>query len=681
MVSSKSHTPSTDRSRLAELIAVALVMLLAALLRLGHLDLVEFKGDEVQHLHLAERVLDGHLALTGSMASVGLPKPPGMTYLMAIPLTASRDPRVVSGFIALLNVGAVFVCYRIGRRYFGVSAGLIAVLLYAVNPWAVVYARKIFTADVLPPFVALALDALLSALVENRRRAWTWTLVWMTALTQITFSAIVLVPAFAFIVLLYRRRVHWRSLLIGLAIMALSFAPYIYAGLTQGFLRIWEGMPFGSGDESSFYWGNALIYALQLASGAGLHALAGQSFERFLAQRLAGNGLDLVVQGIFASAMLYLTWRAISGSKRETARTRIPCVALALWIWVPLLFDSLPLIDLYHHYLVILYPAVFLAMGIAVADLIGRLPLLAKWVTMLGLLGLAVWQVYDVLFLYAFVDHHITGGGYGRPVHYYITAARRLEALARTYDPPQALIVSDGDDTRWDQDPAVLNYLLENRLPVRFVNGRESMVFPQAGDDGALLITPGAGDTALGVAGSYGREVESLRLPMREEEGSFRFFDWPGGDPTALLDLGFTPSGTSRWTNGVEFLGARLEDPIAPETIRWATMWRISASPPPGVNHHWFNHLVNAKGRKVGQRDDVGFPTHNWRAGDTVLTWFDIPIAPETQAGSYTMRIGMYTYPDIRNVSLMDIAGNAAGEYISLGPIPVATLVHKEAKP
>ena len=80
---------SPSEHRLAALSLVA-IMALAAWLRLGDLGLVEFKQDEVKHLRLAEAVLDGQVALTGSSASVGIPKPPGMTYLMAIPRAVSR---------------------------------------------------------------------------------------------------------------------------------------------------------------------------------------------------------------------------------------------------------------------------------------------------------------------------------------------------------------------------------------------------------------------------------------------------------------------------------------------------------------------------------------------------------------------------------------------------------------
>ncbi|MEA3459710.1 MAG: hypothetical protein U9R11_03390, partial [Chloroflexota bacterium] len=87
------------------------IMLLAAYLRLGHPALVEFKLDEAKHCQQAVELLHGHLPMIGSISSLGMAKPPLMVYLMAIPLSISRSPVVATGFIALLNVGAVLGCY------------------------------------------------------------------------------------------------------------------------------------------------------------------------------------------------------------------------------------------------------------------------------------------------------------------------------------------------------------------------------------------------------------------------------------------------------------------------------------------------------------------------------------------------------------------------------------------
>ena len=104
-------------------------------------------------------------------------------------------------------------------------------------------------------------------------------------------------------------------------------------------------------------------------------------------------------------------------------------------------------------------------------------------------------------------------------------------------------------------------------------------------------------------------------------------------------------------------------------TVRWTLYLHIDGEPPAGSDFHWFNHLLDDEGIQWGQMDGAGLPASEWRTGDTVLVWFDIAISPDAPAPPYFIRNGMYAYPEIVNVSLLDEAGNPAGEFIELGPI------------
>jgi len=81
------------------------IMLLAAYLRLSHLELTEFKLDEAHVCsRAAEFLASGRPPLVGIGSSVGMANPPLFIYLTAIPVSLSRNPAVIAGFIALLNV-------------------------------------------------------------------------------------------------------------------------------------------------------------------------------------------------------------------------------------------------------------------------------------------------------------------------------------------------------------------------------------------------------------------------------------------------------------------------------------------------------------------------------------------------------------------------------------------------
>ena len=526
----------------------------------------------------------------------------------------------------------------------------------------------------------------------------------MAALLQITFSPVALIPAFGLILLIYRRRVHWPSLLAGMAVAALSFVPYLYAGARQGFLRVWESASLGGQGGGASPWYAAFAYASQLASGGNLHALAGDAYGRFLGGRLPGQFLDTMAQIISAISRVYLVWCTLAWWRRRH-KDAAPYVIVTIWTWAPLLFDTLPWTNLYPHYMVVLYPAIFLAMAIVINRLVQTLVAARRiqddvllrpmdqpdppegstptdaWrmrgkaflsipIVALVLL-IALWQVYNVRYLHAFVDRQAIDGGYGLPAHYSLDAAQRLESLARTIGTPDALVVSDSYDTRLSQTPAVLDYLLGGRLTARYLDGGESLVFPSSAESHVLLLWPTAGASASEWIARYGQEQADLALPLRDGEGIARYYLWPTDTPIELSDLPLKPAAGLVWTNGIELLGGHVLETSA-SSLRWMTAWRVNALPS-DADYHWFNQLVGSDGRKIGQVDGVGFPSRNWRQGETVLTWFEMPLSAKPEPGHYTMLVGMYAYPDIRNVTVMDIAGNPAGEYISLGPITLPT--------
>jgi len=95
---------------------------LAAAPRLLYLDLAEFKLDEATHYQMAYNLLRGAWRWVGSTASVGLPKPALLVYVLALPMQWTRDPRVITAFLGLLaDADLVDVLRSVSR---GVGSGL-----------------------------------------------------------------------------------------------------------------------------------------------------------------------------------------------------------------------------------------------------------------------------------------------------------------------------------------------------------------------------------------------------------------------------------------------------------------------------------------------------------------------------------------------------------------------------
>jgi len=107
--------------------------------------------------------------------------------------------------------------------------------------------------------------------------------------------------------------------------------------------------------------------------------------------------------------------------------------------------------------------------------------------------------------------------------------------------------------------------------------------------------------------------------------------------------------------------------------LRLALYWTVRTVSE--ASYHFFNHLVDDEGQRWGQKDGPGYPAGQWREGDVVVSWFDIPIAPDAPPGEYWVLTGMYTYPEGVRVSVLDGRGQPSGDSLCLGPIEIEASV------
>ena len=125
------------------MIALALILLLAAALRMGAPGITEFKRDEANMMQAALDLARGRdLPLLGLSSSVNVPNSPVSVYLFAIPFVFSDSPLAATLFVGALSALAVALTWALARRYVGVRAALIAALLYAASPWGAIYAAR-----------------------------------------------------------------------------------------------------------------------------------------------------------------------------------------------------------------------------------------------------------------------------------------------------------------------------------------------------------------------------------------------------------------------------------------------------------------------------------------------------------------------------------------------------------
>ena len=660
-------------------IALLGILLLAAALRLGCLELTEFKFDEALVCNRAAEFVDsGRLPATGIGSSVGIANPPLAVILMALPVAVARDPILASGFVALLNVGAVLGCFWLGRRYFGNGVGLLAALLFAVSPWAVFYSRKVWAQDLLPPFTVLFFIALSATVVAKRPWALVGAFVALACLVQIHLSALAFIPLLFLVLLLFHKQVRIVPLAVGVGLALLLCSPYLLHDAAHGWGNLRGALSVAGGQAE--IGPQAIRYALLNVGGEALHALAGESWRAFLAGIVNLRGLDLAEQALFVGGVLFLIiWTfAFWWGKHETSissRGRA-FVLLLLWVLVPVLFFLRHSTPVYPHYLVILYPAPHLIIAVLVVEI-------AKWARGRGrivatglplalavlLIGIAVWQVYLTLAWYNFVDSHSTPGGHGAPLKYAVRTAATIRRLVDETGNPQVIILAQGDDPAYASTPAVFQFMLGGDLSPRFVDARQAMIFPDSELDTVYCLSPDAdGTPAAEWLNRFAVALPAEAVIVRGGPQTYRFYRLPAGAPQRIASQIASGGAPMVFANGVTLLGHQALGEASPgHTVRLILWWTVPQAPE-DTDYHFFNHLVDGEGHRWGQRDGSGYPTRAWRAGDLLVSWFDVEIAADAPPGPFRVRTGMYTYPDVTGVPVVDTQGRPVSDAVEWEP-------------
>lgn len=430
--------------------AVLAGVLVAALLRLWNLDYMEFKGDEANNLYVASYItLRVGFPLVGMRSSLGTFNPPLFTYLMALPLSFSRNPVVATAFVALFNCAAVGLLYAFCRRYFNRTVAVVAAVFFAVNPWAVIYSRKIWQQDALPLFVVGFFYCLFAVVCEGRKKFLPGCFACFAAVTQLHLSSIYYLAVFAIALLWFRPKVGWGYYAGGIGLVFLIYAPYVAFDIINPGYN-WE-IYLRHLDLPSRFHPEALTVPFVLGNTLG--------FMHFV----DWPWLD-VLQGILiAAGALYAMLHAREANYLITA----------LWLGVPLVFLLISKLDvLPPHYFLFLYPVQFVLLGILANALM--LQLEARRVLRSGVAALlallAAYQLQSSIKFVTSIDDQPNvaweeyGAEYGPPFRYRVEEIRRWVAQGTTGPEQVQKKLLEGKPPNWTRkyDFPATAYIVEN---------------------------------------------------------------------------------------------------------------------------------------------------------------------------------------------------------------------------
>ena len=641
-----------------EYLLVGIMLILAGILRMAAPGLSEFKADEARLLALAYDMAEGEFALRGISSSVGLPNFPASVWLYAIPASVWPHPYAATIFTGLLSTLAVALTYWFVRRYWGITAALAAGLIYAVSPWAVIFSRKIWAQNLLPFLVLVWVISAALALVEKRSRFLWLHFIALALAVQIHLAAVALVPATILLLIIFRRNIRWRDVLIGGLLALLTVIPFIYyLSRNQNLNQLIAGLSGAeSGGGFSF---DSIRYTIQISSGTQIHSLAGANeFEHFLALMPDLTLVHLILGVLIVSGLVYLAWNVWKDWHQPQAQVGL---IVLIWLVMPALVFLWQWTSVHIHYFIAVLPAPFIAAGVAFSQipaLLARLrPNASRTSKRLVLVGggvilflTAVAQVGALISLQNFVSGRATPGGYGVPLEMKIAAVEQIQDLLLESGAEEVLIAGGGEAPLFDEFPAEWDVLLRD-VPHRFVNVTHSALFP---NEGAVVLLDGRLEPPLSTGDLYLEAAAEIHeIPLRTDEGSYFVLSLPPqARPAADVALE-PPILLANWVN---LLGYDWPQPTGEDWAVWQVHWRSGDNPDPS-DYQFFNHLINDQGQRISQVDAAAFDPSQWRAGDEVIGRFIMPW-PVDGSEQLTMRVGMYRYPSLENVPLLDEAGN-----------------------
>lgn len=651
------------RAKITHYSLLITVLLLAAYLRLNHLDWTEFKQDEA---HLSQLAFDlarhGQIPLTGIGSSVGIVNPPLAAWVLALPYMVSVDPIVATGFVAALNVLAVALSYRLAKRLlgpFGRSAliPIVVAFLFATAPWAVIYSRKIWAQDLLPPLVIAYVWFGYRAMID--RKAWFLIghALALASLIQIHYSALWLIPVSALWLIVFARRLQLKPLLISGALFGLAFAPFLIADGLQGWPNITRLLQITT--QPAALDATAAQDAWLMTIGQDIHSLAGpQEFQNFLSSVLNVDGL-LVLEGLMMLAGIAVGCVEVAQAIKRHMWDQRGSVSLMLvsWAILPVVLQLSHRTPIFPHYFIILYPVQFLLIGTIIARLSERFDGL-RWIALGAVLLIGSAQTYQTIALQQFVASRPTPGGAGIPIGYYESIVNQAKTAWQAEPASEIVVNTVGSDPQSDEYPAIFDFLL-NDVPHRFVDASQGIrVIPQQSN----------------IQVDYSPAAPLINMPVRDQVTQI---DLRAGEQPARIyeSSGYTtlPCETilsARWANSTTLLSAKIDPMIAGQSVAINLCVKLDQNSPT-TDYHWTNQLFDQTGKRWAQIDGAGFAARDWRAGDVVELKFQIELPADLPAGDYLLRIGQYTYPDIASVPVIDVLDNPQSDAVEI-PVPVS---------
>ena len=344
---------------------IGAIVLLALILRLYRIDgYLTFLGDEGRDVRIVRDLLAGNFVFIGPMTSIGnMYLGPLYYYLIAPALFLSGgSPVGPAVMVALLMTVTVYLTWRLARSWFGRFPALIAALLFALSPVAIIYSRSSWNPNPMPFFALLSIWAIYQVWQKKRFLFLSLAAFSLAAALQMHYLGLLLTPVLGiywFLTLRTTRsnpvgRINFiRHTLLAMGIFFLMMSPLLLFDLKHNFMNANAFKAFFADRQTTINLNPARSDRFGLI------------FDRVISDMILGwvATYPLIV-GLVLLIGFVLAFRQ--------AKNKNPFYVLVTWLF----FGFLGLIvykqHVYAHYYGFMYPAIYLFTGISISHFLAR---------------------------------------------------------------------------------------------------------------------------------------------------------------------------------------------------------------------------------------------------------------------------------------------------------------------
>jgi 4-amino-4-deoxy-L-arabinose transferase-like glycosyltransferase len=426
--------------------ALAVILVLAAWLRLRHLGLAGFGDDQGIALRIAHEILHGDIRTVGLASSSGAANPPLYVYIVAAVIGIHDSVPFANASVAVLSVVAIALTYFIVRPRFGRTVALVTIALFATAPWAVFAERYLWQQNYLPLVAVSLLWAFFCVLERERTRVVLFVPVLFAVAIQLSLSAVALLIPIVALIAYRARAICWRAFAAGTAVGVLLLSTWLAHNAKHGFRDFRLIVTHGRGHHGGATGTGTIEAARQtfnIVSTEGWGFLTGAQHQVGAAWTL-GRAAGIVVIVLLVLGMVTSVVRVVRGGRHpgiDTARRGLLVVWL-VGIWLGYISSSKS--GAGPSYLIVTYPVSFLLAALGLHDAAALLGRRSAAVSLAAAAAIAAAYVAFTLSFQSFVQQHGgTAGTYG--VIYDDTAALAAAVRARGLhvdDPPAEYLVS-----------------------------------------------------------------------------------------------------------------------------------------------------------------------------------------------------------------------------------------------